>query len=61
MNTLAPFSFAEILFATMVGYVLFGEFPDAIAWFGIAILAVSGLYIATIQSGGRLPLLRRRR
>lgn len=61
MATLAPFSFIEILFATMVGFTFFAEFPDAVAWLGIVVVAGSGLYIASIQSGRRLPILRRLR
>jgi drug/metabolite transporter (DMT)-like permease len=61
MSTLAPFSFAEILFAAFIGYVLFREFPDASAWAGISIVAASGLYVASIQRVRRQAELRPRR
>ncbi|MGE0038446.1 MAG: DMT family transporter [Xanthobacteraceae bacterium] len=60
MGTLAPFSFCEILFAATMGFLFFGEFPDAMAWAGIMILAGSGLYVAVIQSGERMQQGRRR-
>ena len=32
--------------AVVVGFVLFGDFPDLWTWVGIAVLAASGLYIS---------------
>jgi drug/metabolite transporter (DMT)-like permease len=43
---LAPVGFAEIVGATLVGFVAFGDLPDAISWLGIAIVVGSGLYIS---------------
>jgi drug/metabolite transporter (DMT)-like permease len=42
---LAPFTYVEIIAATVVGYFAFGDFPDAWTWIGITIIAGSGLYI----------------
>ena len=44
--TLAPFSYAFIVFATTIGYFAFGDFPDQITWIGIALIVASGLFIA---------------
>ena len=44
--TLAPFSYAFIVFATAIGYFVFGDFPDQITWIGIALIVASGLFIA---------------
>ncbi|MEM8971358.1 MAG: DMT family transporter, partial [Pseudomonadota bacterium] len=41
--TLAPFSYAFIVFATAIGYFVFGDFPDQITWIGIALIVASGL------------------
>jgi drug/metabolite transporter (DMT)-like permease len=43
---LAPFNYAEILGATLLGYLLFGDFPDGLTCAGIAIIVGSGLYIS---------------
>ncbi len=43
---LAPFGYVEIAAAAVVGWVLFGQLPDWMTWFGIAIIVSSGLVIA---------------
>ena len=43
--TLAPLHYLEIVTATLVGYVIFGDFPDGLTWAGIAVIVASGLYI----------------
>jgi drug/metabolite transporter (DMT)-like permease len=43
---LAPVGFAEIVGATLVGFVAFGDLPDAVSWVGIAVIVGSGLYIS---------------
>lgn len=45
-SVLAPFGYAEIVMATVVGYIAFGDFPDAVSWMGIAVIVGSGAYIA---------------
>ncbi|MEM8750230.1 MAG: DMT family transporter [Pseudomonadota bacterium] len=44
-SVLAPFQYLEIVMATAIGYWLFGEFPDALKWLGIAIIITSGIYL----------------
>ncbi len=44
-GTIAPLQYLEIVGATLVGYMWFQDFPDAITWVGIAIIVASGLYI----------------
>lgn len=43
--TLAPLHYLEIVSAVALGYLVFGDFPNALTWMGIAIIASSGLYI----------------
>ncbi|MEL6752047.1 MAG: DMT family transporter, partial [Pseudomonadota bacterium] len=43
--TLAPTQYLEIPFATIIGWVIFSEFPNGLAGLGIAITLASGLYI----------------
>jgi len=45
-SLLAPFGYFEIIMAVVVGFVLFGDFPDLWTWVGIAVLVGSGLYIS---------------
>lgn len=40
---LAPFQYLEIIGATAVGYLVFGDFPDGMTWLGIAVILASGL------------------
>lgn len=44
-SLLAPFHYLEIVAASLFGYLLFGNFPDALKWAGIAIIMASGLYV----------------
>jgi len=45
-SLLAPFGYGEIVMATIVGYLGFGDFPDPISWIGIGVIIGSGVYIA---------------
>ena len=45
MPILSPFGYGQLIGATILGYALFGEFPDTLTWFGAAIIIASGLYI----------------
>ncbi|MBT3559204.1 MAG: DMT family transporter [Rhodospirillales bacterium] len=41
----APFQYMEIISATILGYMFFGDFPDVVTWVGIVIIVASGLYV----------------
>jgi len=43
--TLAPLNYLEIVTATALGFLIFGDFPDALTWAGIVVIVGSGLYI----------------
>ncbi len=43
---LAPFTYAEIPAAVVIGLVMFADLPDAVAWAGIALIIISGLIVA---------------
>ncbi|MBC2692822.1 MULTISPECIES: DMT family transporter [Pseudomonas] len=43
---LAPFSYGQILFAGMYGYLIFDHTPDGYAIVGIAVICLSGLAVA---------------
>ncbi|MDR0281033.1 MAG: DMT family transporter [Paucimonas sp.] len=46
---LAPFSYGQILFAGMFGYLVFDHSPDAYGVVGITIICLSGLAVAWVQ------------
>lgn len=41
-SVLAPFIYLQITAAAVVGWLIWGDFPDRITWFGIAIICASG-------------------
>lgn len=43
--TIAPLQYLEIVGATGLGYLVFGDFPDALTFVGIAVIVGSGLYV----------------
>lgn len=45
ISLLAPFQYFEIISATVLGYLLFSDFPTPSKWLGIAIIVASGLFI----------------
>ena len=45
-SVVSPYLYGELIVAAMVGYAIFGDFPDRWTWVGAAVIAVSGIYIA---------------
>ena len=44
-STLAPLHYLEIVTATLLGYLIFDDFPGLLKWTGIVIIVLSGLYV----------------
>lgn len=44
-SLLAPFGYTSIIWSILLGFVLFGDFPDLLTMVGIVIVISSGLYI----------------
>ena len=42
---LAPLQYLEIIAATLIGWIIFGDFPDAITWLGTTIIVGAGAYV----------------
>ena len=42
---LTPFTYLQLVWATLLGWALFGQFPDVLALVGMAIIAGSGLLL----------------
>lgn len=53
-SRLSPFLYAQIVWATLFGLVLFDQFPDAATFAGLAIVIASGLYIWRRETAGRV-------
>ncbi|MEE9334300.1 MAG: DMT family transporter [Granulosicoccaceae bacterium] len=44
-SLLAPLGYVEIIAATLLGWMVFDEWPDALSWMGIAVIVASGIYV----------------
>ena len=47
----APFDYTALLWATLIGWLVWHELPDATVWFGAAVVVASGLYIIHREAG----------
>lgn len=47
----APFRYTGLLFAGLLGFLVWGDVPDALAWGGIALLVGSGVHV--LRASGR--------
>lgn len=58
--TISPFEYSALIWATLLGYLLWGELPDSITLVGAAIVISSGFYIIyreTVMRGRARPTL----
>jgi drug/metabolite transporter (DMT)-like permease len=46
---LAPYSYSALVWAMLMGWLVFGDFPDAWSLLGMGIIVASGLYLANQQ------------
>ena len=49
-NIVTPFTYMQMLSSVLVGYVMFGDFPDSMTWTGAGIVIGSGLYVGWTQT-----------
>lgn len=45
VSVLAPFQYVEIIGSTVLGFLIFDDFPDSVTWIGILIIVGSGIYV----------------
>ncbi|MCG2592653.1 DMT family transporter [Ramlibacter sp. XY19] len=50
MSVIAPFRYAGLLFAVVLGYAVWGDVPNALAWSGIALLVAAGVAVLRLSS-----------
>ena len=43
---ISPYFYTALIFAALIGYLVFGDIPDTTSWIGMALIVGSGLYIA---------------
>jgi drug/metabolite transporter (DMT)-like permease len=46
LSATAPFRYSEVVFAIIAGILVFDEYPDAIAYLGMALVIAAGLFAA---------------
>jgi drug/metabolite transporter (DMT)-like permease len=56
-SVLAPFSYSQLLWVTLLGLVAFGEVPDIYTAAGAAIIVASGLYTAHRERARRVAMV----
>lgn len=44
-SVIAPFLYQQVFYMALIGYLVFGDVPDAMVWLGAAIVIGSGLYL----------------
>ena len=49
-NVVSPFQYFQLIGSVLVGYVVFGDFPDWVTWFGGGVIVASGLAIGWSQT-----------
>jgi drug/metabolite transporter (DMT)-like permease len=47
---MAPFAYTEIIFAVIIGFLIFGSLPDTIASVGMILIIGSGVFVERIRS-----------
>jgi drug/metabolite transporter (DMT)-like permease len=52
-SAVAPFDYARLPFAALIGFVMFAETPDVWTWIGSAVIAASAIYIAQREAANR--------
>ena len=54
-SLLAPFAYIQLLWVSILGMVVFGDFPDSITLLGMAIVVAGGLLVAASHRGKNRP------
>ena len=45
MSVIGPFRYSGLIWALVVGFAVWGDLPNTMAWLGIGLLTASGLYV----------------
>lgn len=52
-TTLSPFTYAQLVWATLLGWLVFGDFPDGLSLAGMGIIVASGVAVAYSERFGK--------
>jgi len=55
VSAVAPFAYTELIWAVVLGYLVFGEFPDLYTFIGAGVIAAAGLYVLYRERKSRTP------
>ena len=50
VSLMAPFAYTEIIFAVIIGFLIFGSLPDTIESVGMILIIGSGVFVERIRS-----------
>ena len=50
VSLMAPFAYTEIIFAVIIGFLIFGSLPDTIASVGMILIIGSGVFVERIRN-----------
>ena len=56
MSLVAPFRYTGLLFALVLGFLVWGDVPNALAWAGIALLVGAGIVVLPGERRAAAPL-----
>jgi len=45
-STLSPFQYVQLVWATLLGWLVFGQLPDGVSFVGMAVIVASGIALA---------------
>jgi len=48
-SLLAPFTYTQLVWVMLLGWIIFGDFPDGWSLIGMAVIVASGIYIVNRQ------------
>ena len=57
-SLLAPFLYSEIVMHVVLGYFVFGDFPDAWTWVGILLIVAVGVYVSLEARGSEMQAVK---
>jgi len=58
-SLIAPFTYLQMIWATLYGFVLFGQLPDGLSAVGMAIIVASGIALVLHERRGSPPAVTR--
>ena len=45
VSVISPFRYTSLLYALLLGWAVWGDIPNALAWVGLGLLVAAGLYV----------------